>query len=167
MKCVAVVNRRTIFRRHNGGRVVFGAEQREEMARSRQLRCWSSEQGGMLLGRLLNGDRDVAVDIVSRPHTLDRKGRFHFFRVREPAQKLVQDRWLESGGRCNYLGEWHTHPEPIPQPSAEDLRNWVQVFQRTKVQQCFLLFVIVGTRELRLWEQRESGLLALAECSAR
>jgi integrative and conjugative element protein (TIGR02256 family) len=155
---VGTVAKRAFFRRPEAGRIAVAAEAVADMSRLRQTRCWSNEQGGMLLGRLLTQSDDVAIDVATLPDARDRASRFLFFRVRAPAQALVEKLWLESGGTCVYLGEWHTHPQRVPEPSSQDRANWKRIFTEARFDQDFLLFAIVGTDGFKIWEQRKSGL---------
>ena len=47
-----------------------------------------------------------------------------------------------SAGTIGYVGEWHTHPEPVPSPSGQDCANWRNLVRQTKHP---LAFVILGT----------------------
>jgi integrative and conjugative element protein (TIGR02256 family) len=113
------------------------------------------EAGGMLLGRLIAGADDAIVDRVTLPSPDDHASRFHFFRARRPANLVIRKHWEQSSATCNYLGEWHTHPEDRPTPSCVDLRNWRRILTKSTFEQDFLLFIIVGRVELRVWELRE------------
>jgi integrative and conjugative element protein (TIGR02256 family) len=122
------------------------------MNKFRQLASTSSEGGGMLLGRVLIDSGHSIVDVATEPLPNDRRGRFFFLRKRSGAQKLVDEHWLRSGGTCNYLGEWHTHPERFPQPSCKDIRNWLKIVKKARYSDPSLFFVIVGIDEIGVWQ---------------
>jgi integrative and conjugative element protein (TIGR02256 family) len=111
-----------------------------------------AEAGGVLLGRFVLGTADVVVDQVTVPVPGDRRSRLRFFRDARRHQAVIDRRWNESRHRCNYLGGWHTHPEPIPTPSGTDIRDWKRALQRNQFDNGTLYFVIVGTQEVRAWE---------------
>ncbi|HEY0995611.1 MAG TPA: Mov34/MPN/PAD-1 family protein [Gemmatimonadaceae bacterium] len=117
-----------------------------------QRRCWSSEAGGILLGRVLVAGDQVVIDEVTVPGPQDRRSRFRFFRAERPAQAAVNAAWARSGGELNYLGEWHTHPEDDPMPSSHDRADWRRLVSIQRYEQSSLFFLIAGRRVLRAWE---------------
>lgn len=123
----------------------------------RQFGEGTPEAGGILLGRLIKGSPDTVVDQALGPSAEDRRGRFSFFRARQPAQVLVDQVWQTSGQTLNYLGEWHTHPEDDPSPSCIDRRDWSRITARARFEQPSLLFVIVGRVHLRVWEMPKAS----------
>lgn len=55
-------------------------------------------------------------------------------------------------GTCGYLGEWHTHAEPVPSPSPIDLDDWTKRLAHDVVDADQVFFVIVGQQEMACWE---------------
>ena len=49
--------------------------------------------------------------------------------------------WEQSNELIGYLGEWHTHPQRIPYPSALDLRESKKI---AKLNSCIGLAMILG-----------------------
>jgi integrative and conjugative element protein (TIGR02256 family) len=109
------------------------------------------EAGGVMLGRFITSSDDVVVDEVTTPLPGDRRTRTYYYRARQRHQVMIDRRWWESGGTCNYLGEWHTHPEPKPSPSCLDLRTWRRKLRHDQVDHDALFFVIVGQVCVRAW----------------
>jgi len=141
------------FRRANGGTVSFSDDAAAQLAASRQIDTKSAEAGGMLLGRILLDCDDVIIDRITQPHARDRSTRFQFFRRRKAAQLKVNMAWSGSKGTCVYLGEWHTHPEANPTPSATvDRPDWFRIVSEAVFEQDFLLFAIVGLEKTNVWE---------------
>lgn len=118
----------------------------------RQLKTTAPEAGGMILGRLITQSDDVVIDEVTEPTTSDRRGRFFFMRSKKHAQQHVNVAWKESNSTRIYLGEWHTHPEDDPTPSSIDFDNWRRIARVAQYEQGFLLFIIAGWKETRIWE---------------
>lgn len=89
--------------------------------------------------------RGVHLHVVehSDPRPSDRRARTRFRRESRGHATIALDRWRASGGVCDYVGEWHTHPERDPAPSTIDLREWALLLEAHQVP---LLFVIVGTQ---------------------
>jgi integrative and conjugative element protein (TIGR02256 family) len=117
-----------------------------------------TEAGGVLLGRFLMGNSDVVVDQVTIPAAGDKRSRFHFFRSARAHQEHILEAWTLSEGTCNYLGEWHTHPESDPYPSGYDFENWQKKLQLDKFDSDFLFFVIVGTTQINVWKGYRNNL---------
>ena len=109
------------------------------------------EAGGVLLGRFLIGNNDVVVDHITIPMPGDKRTRFGYFRSKLH-QKRISEAWVSSRGTCNYLGEWHTHPEDDPAPSSHDFANWENKLASDKFDSDFLFFVIVGTVRVNVWK---------------
>ena len=110
------------------------------------------EAGGVLMGRLLRGSKNVVVDEITEPLAGDVRTRFTFKRAAEAHQSILDTRWAESRGTCGYLGEWHTHAEPRPSPSSVDLEEWRRRLRSDKFDVDHLFFVIVGTEDLGVWQ---------------
>lgn len=140
------------FQRFGGGTIELGKAVIDALDRYRQLEAGAPEAGGMLLGRLISESNDLVIDEATEPSKRDRKGRYFFFRRRSHAQKRVDEVWYGSASTVNYLGEWHSHPEDDPSPSATDTNNWFAICRKARYEQDCLVFVIVGRKNLRMWE---------------
>lgn len=117
----------------------------------RQVGKKDKEAGGVLLGRFIQGSRNIVIDLVTEPLKSDIRERYFFKKCRKDHQEIVQACWEESGGTCNYIGEWHTHPEPMPSPSPHDLKEWKKVLEYTVCDTDRLFFIIVGTQTIEVW----------------
>lgn len=117
-----------------------------------QLAPSSKEAGGVLIGRHILHSTDVVVDAVTTPLRGDRRSRTRFHRHAQVHQELLDRAWAETGGTSVYLGEWHTHPEPTPTPSNIDLTDWARRLKSDTLEASFMLFIIVGQRDIRVWE---------------
>ncbi len=110
------------------------------------------EAGGILLGRFLIGSDEVVVDRITIPMQGDIRSRYNYFRSKGTHQKKIYEAWASSKGTCNYLGEWHTHPEVYPQPSIHDIDSWKNKLIHDQYNSDFLFFVIVGTEQISVWK---------------
>lgn len=106
----------------------------------RQIGNAAEEAGGVLLG--YRRGEHLHVVAATAPAALDRRSRYGFVRSDPLHQARAMRGWRLSGGRLDYLGDWHTHPEVAPQPSSLDRREWRKLCR--SLHRC-LLFVIVGT----------------------
>ena len=98
------------------------------------------EAGGILIGHYLE-DNNYSITDVSSPSELDKSSRFNFTRSKKNAQKIINKIFKDSKGKKIYLGEWHTHPEHHPSPSATDLNEWHKICRQ---RQTPMVFLIVG-----------------------
>jgi integrative and conjugative element protein (TIGR02256 family) len=106
----------------------------------RQQGPMDPEAGGILLG--MRRGEHIHVTQLTSPGPEDRRSRTTFHRARRSHQEHALKLWHESGGLMDYLGEWHTHPEIGPNPSAIDLREWCMLLRNYEAA---LVFLIGGT----------------------
>ena len=146
-----------MFKRPCDGTVALSDSVLDTFANFAQLGKDDPEAGGILLGRLILNSDDVVIDEATKPTPEDRSSRFYFWRSNKPALRRVAEAWEMSGGTRVYLGDWHTHPEDGPHPSCVDRRNWKRLLKKSRYEQEFLLFVIVGRKETCVWEGTTGG----------
>jgi integrative and conjugative element protein (TIGR02256 family) len=136
----------------NKGNIKIGEEALQRMSAYMQLEKDHCEAGGVILGRFIRNSKDIVIDKVSVPMIGDKRSRFYFIRGAKMHQRIIDTEWNRSNGTCNYLGEWHTHPEPYPEPSKVDIANWKQRLQEDTFFSRYLYFIIVGQKETYMWE---------------
>ncbi|MGF7535121.1 Mov34/MPN/PAD-1 family protein [Bacillus mexicanus] len=122
----------------------------EKMFKYKQIKTRDKEAGGILIGRVLIEDENFIIDDVSEPMPSDKRTRYRFFRKKEEHQEYFNKVWEREKESCLYLGEWHTHPERIPNPSGIDIKDWKRLIKIGFEQKC-LFFVIVGIDDLKVW----------------
>lgn len=103
------------------------------------------ESGGILLGKVKSDFSQIEITDVSEPSCYDKRGRFYFVRNKEKAQKIIDRSWEKSNGIINYIGEWHTHPEPFPIPSIIDKRLLNKCIKENYYTFCCLFLIIIGS----------------------
>lgn len=138
--------------RHRKGFVQFKPNVLRKICRHRQLHSQDKESGGVLLGRLIKDSDDIVIDYVSTPRKGDIRTRTRYIRGQYSHQRIVDLMWHRSNQTCNYLGEWHTHPEAEPRPSKQDICNWQRILRNVQVDYDMLFFVIVGRKTIKVWE---------------
>lgn len=136
----------------NKGVIKLSAEIVERMQSYRQQKREDLESGGVLLGRFLLDSKDIVVDKITVPMFGDKRARNSFHRGEKMHQRAIDRAWEQSRGTCHYLGEWHTHPDRYAEPSRKDIANWERHLKRDIFSSRFLYFVIVGTRDIGIWE---------------
>ncbi len=115
----------------------------------RQVHAHQPESFGVLVGTTSVDKRDLRIDDVTTPMPRDVQSRSHFQLKDLGHQRTADAAHQQSGGSQIYLGTWHTHPEQEPHPSGVDKADWRQCLKRNKRRP--LLFVIVGTKETRIF----------------
>ncbi|MEX5551428.1 CBASS system CD-NTase/cGAS isopeptidase Cap3 [Pseudomonas pergaminensis] len=108
----------------------------------RQLDSFSNEAAGVLIGE--RRDSHIVVHEISEPGEGDIRRRCYVDRRGSHHQVIVNEAFVRSSGRLQYLGEWHTHPEDQPSPSAIDLGTW----RRHLVAQNQMVLLIIGRKEI-------------------
>lgn len=98
-----------------------------------------AEAGGILIGRY----REPHIEVIecTTPMPCDVRQRSAFDRKDPGHARVARKRWKESGHTLTYVGEWHTHPQAVPEPSSTDLANWAAIMARGNRP---LLFFIQG-----------------------
>ncbi len=103
------------------------------------------ESGGIILGKILP-NKHILIEILTHPNKKDKRGLCFFYRDRNEAQKIINQKWEESNGEIIYLGEWHTHNEDVPIPSNRDLQMIKNQLKTSKMEIDFLLLLIIGKK---------------------
>jgi len=134
--------------------VEIGDQAFADMRRYRQTAPFAPEAGGVLLG----ARRGPHFEIVetTAPQRADLRARSSFVRTGSVHRKLARRQWKRSGQLHGYLGEWHTHAEPLPTPSLVDRLGWHALFKQIRQP---LIHLILGTVEARLWYCDTNGVL--------
>jgi len=147
-----------IFLRPDGARFEVSIAAWQTMQGCIQHASSAAEAGGVLLGRHLRNGSAIIVDSVTVPMAGDRRARTRFHRAQRRHQAAIDAAWATSEGTCTYLGEWHTHPEPIPTPSPVDWADWRRRLLHDHYTEP-LFFIIVGTTATRAWEGRRPDVI--------
>lgn len=137
-----------IFEAENGWSLKITTDVWDKMNLFIQHSDTDHESGGVLLGRFIKEATVVVVDEITTPQRLDKSSPTRFIRKQEGHQGLIEKFWQKSNGTCNYLGEWHTHPEDFPMPSTTDISNWARLARKTRQESSDLFFIIVGRQGL-------------------
>ena len=105
------------------------------------------ESGGVLLGTI--HERGLLVTVATTPTRLDRQFRYLFERLPFGHRAVAKRLWRSTGGTTRYIGEWHTHPQNTPTPSAIDLEEWRKL-AKVRADKRPLLAVIVGRHTMHV-----------------
>lgn len=80
------------------------------------------EAGGLVLGNRKEGYLHVIE--ASLPTEWDHQSRVAFLRSAKGHRIKALRLWKKSHGKVDWLGEWHSHPGFLPNPSWIDRQNW-------------------------------------------
>ncbi len=116
----------------------------------RQTSIFSREACGVLIGGFEPETKTFFVEQCTQPMKSDRRKRTSFILCDYGHQKEVDKAFHITGGKCFYLGTWHTHPESHPSPSYLDEKDWNECIGRNPTIPGFL-FAIVGTKSVSLF----------------
>lgn len=107
----------------------------------------NSEAGGLLLGRVHGAN--IALIEATVPTRWDKRFQYLFERMPFGHRTIAEKWWRASGGTVRYLGEWHTHPQDYPSPSAIDRIEWATLTKK-RLDERPLLAIIVGRKGLHV-----------------
>ena len=107
--------------------------------RHRQTGVGSLEAGGQLFARF--DGNIIRVELATGPRPSDRRGPTEFIPNRTAERREIT-RAFRNG--FHYVGDWHTHPEPIPYPSQIDIQSFREMYRESRHGLASFLMVIVG-----------------------
>ncbi|MFT4850483.1 MAG: integrative and conjugative element protein (TIGR02256 family) [Sediminicola sp.] len=117
----------------------------------RQIKATNKEACGIILGGLVRHTNTIFIDECTAPGHLDQRHRFHYTMLDPQHQNSINKAFKDSNGFTNYLGIWHSHPEPHPIPSAIDMQDWKKAMMINSNILPAFVFVIVGTQSVSLF----------------
>lgn len=123
----------------------------DQLKEFRQIKELDCESGGLLIGRFILSSNNVVIDELTTPFKRDKRGRYFFKKIDKKHQRTLDKNWEASEGTSNYIGEWHTHPEVNPKPSAIDIKEWKRKAIQDIYDNEFLIFIIVGQESINAW----------------
>lgn len=126
----------------SGQQIVFTDKVLSHFERYRQHRFWHKEAGGLLFATL--NDAAITITVATGPRPTDRRGRCSYHPDRRAEQQEI-DKYHAEG--FHFVGEWHTHPEPIPKPSPLDERTMIEAVCKSRHDLYGFVLAIVGQTE--------------------
>ncbi|MGX7705590.1 Mov34/MPN/PAD-1 family protein [Methylobacterium sp. Gmos1] len=120
----------------SGQTLIFSDQVLRHFERHRQVNRSHNEAGGQIFARI-NGNEINVIDATG-PRLTDRRTRTSFVPDRYAEQVEIDERFVRG---LHFVGDWHTHPEDQPSPSAIDLRSTAEGVRLSK--HCLNAFVLV------------------------
>jgi len=137
-----MINSEITFKDKHDNLVVIVNDVVQLFQKYQQLLPKTPESAGVLIGE--RRGKHIVITDISIPGKGDNCSRYQVDRKGKHHQKKVDDSFIESNKTKHYLGEWHTHPEKRPIPSALDYNSWSKInLNNEKV-----VLIIVGQQSL-------------------
>jgi integrative and conjugative element protein (TIGR02256 family) len=124
------------------GVVELDDEVLKTLNRHRQVESFSHEAGGQLFARF-DVDR-MRILRATEPTLKSRRGRTYFWPSRRDEQREIESLYAEG---LHYVGDWHSHPEPYPEPSSDDIEKIEGIYAKSKHDLNCIVMLIVGTSD--------------------
>lgn len=106
----------------------------------RQRLFWQKEAGGQLFARF--NAAETVVEAVTGPRPTDLRTRTTYKPDRQ-AEQIEIMQMFEAG--LHYVGDWHTHPDPHPQPSKLDISSFAACYTSSVHELKAFVMIVVGT----------------------
>ncbi|TMI93038.1 MAG: hypothetical protein E6H08_10990 [Bacteroidetes bacterium] len=145
-------SKKVLYELSNGGCLKIDKNALRIMNGYKQSEKKDVEAGGIIMGRFIKNSKNIIIDKITEPAKDDKRSRYSFKRISLQHQLTLEEEWTNSFGTCNYLGEWHTHPEDYPTPSSIDLKDWKRKLKTDIFSSRYLYFIIAGITEVEIWE---------------
>lgn len=122
------------------GVIEFAPQVLDHFEKHKQLKLFSCEAGGQLFA---NQDEEGLIKVVEAtgPRSSDKRSVFRY----EPNRFVEQMEIKEAFSRgLDFIGDWHTHRQKIPVPSATDNASMRDMVRESKHTQPGFVMVIIG-----------------------
>lgn len=116
------------------------------------------EAGGIMLGYCIDKNNFSIIE-VTVPNKGDKRSRYSFWRSSVLHQRFLNKLFKMSKGKTIYLGEWHTHPEDVPNPSGLDRKSIVEQIRRSELNSDTIFALIMGNKGLHLSMVKKEGVI--------
>jgi integrative and conjugative element protein (TIGR02256 family) len=124
-------------------RLILAGSVVEHFLKHQQRRWYQREAGGQLFATISAGN--ITVLEVTGPRKTDRRSRYSYVADRDAERLEIQQKYRDG---FHYVGDWHTHPEPVPTPSALDLESIQECVNRSQHGLNAFVLIIVGNGKL-------------------
>ncbi|MFC1459533.1 Mov34/MPN/PAD-1 family protein [Microvirga arabica] len=114
----------------------------QHFAQHKQIRWYQKEAGGQLFAEF--DGHDVVVTKATGPRWSDKRTR-HTYEPNRRAEQREIERLHKAG--LHFVGDWHTHAEPVPEPSTVDRTSMQEAFRKSRHALNAFIMVIVGQVE--------------------
>lgn len=124
---------------------------------------FSHESGGILIGKENISNNNLVISHLTIPMSKDKQKHKRFFRRDKGHIETFNNLHKDSDKTLRYIGEWHSHPEDIPNYSSIDFNNWKKISEESP-SIINHYHIIIGYEAMRIWifygEKKNADLLA-------
>lgn len=99
------------------------------------------ETGGIIIGKYSDDGLTAHISEISNSPVDSVKKKALFKRGIKGLQKRLDTLWKDG---YYYLGEWHYHPNSLPNPSGSDIKQMISLSQNNKLNCPEPILVIIG-----------------------
>lgn len=121
-----------------------------------------SETGGVLMGYLDDGVVYVEKASEAGPKAVHED--IYFQADANYIDLFIDMEYANSNGKYRYLGEWHTHPQVVPEPSPKDLNSLDEVSATADE---FVILLIIGAINFKAANFNEQSISVLKPVEER
>ncbi len=146
-----------------GRKIKINNEILEHIYKYRQVAESDLEAGGIVIGREIIENNNLIIEYITEPYSNDRRDKFRFKRIDKRHVEYFESVYERFNGIHVYVGEWHTHPEDIPNYSSIDLNNWKKI-RKYKDNKVYNYHFIAGRKNFRIWEVSTEITLIIDVC---
>lgn len=114
----------------------------EHLRHHRQWHRYKREAGGQLFARFDGGQ--IIVEEATGPRRTDRRTRTSYVPDRRAEQAEILERHMRG---LHYVGDWHTHPQALPEPSRPDAISIAESVAKSTHDLHGFVLVVVGQAE--------------------
>lgn len=121
-----------------------------------------SETGGVLMGYLDDGVLYVEKASEAGPKAVHED--LYFQADANYIDLFLDMEYANSNGKYRYLGEWHTHPQVVPEPSPKDLNSLDEISATADE---FVILLIIGAINFKAANFNEQSISILKPVGER
>lgn len=115
----------------------------EKLKANRQTKWWHSESCGLLFAR--TAGKLIQIEAATGPYRSGWRTRYACTVPPMDAQREINE--MHPMG-LHYVGEWHSHPEPVPRPSGRDRKTMSSRVLKSEHDLQGFIFVLIGQAPL-------------------
>lgn len=126
----------------NNQKIILDRSTIKTIYKYRQLTKNSCEAGGQLFAHI--NSNEILLKVATTPDKSDKRTKYSF---RPDRKKQLNEINYYFRNGLHFVGDWHTHPIPVPSPSEIDLHSMIDCFDKSLHELNYFILIIVGTSD--------------------